>query len=332
MPLFFRCIATACLLPLASPIAQAACAFYPEYGPQEVVMHLPGEIIVDNAGPVGSVLHTQQVNGLPTSLHCEGGEVLSVGWLTPMTAGGGEGVYASNLPGVGLQLTQLPGPEERVTWPPTTRTVAGETSVSPGSGYWLKLIKTGPLYDGTLELAGLGAQRQYGTLASHRLRFAAGPVRIVAQKPTCEVHPASRQVRVSMGGQALREFKGIGSLGPKRDFELRLACRGGAGGRLGVHVSLTDVNDPGNRSAVLSLGAEASAGGVGLQLQRADGGLVHYGADSAQLGNPGQWRTGLVASGESSHSIALSARYIQTQAQVTPGTAPARATFTLAYD
>jgi type 1 fimbria pilin len=101
---------------------------------------------------------------------------------------------------------------------------------------------------------------------------------------------------------------------------------------LNVHLTLTDATAPANRSAVLTLKAEATARGVGLQVRRPDGTPVHYGAPSEEVGNPNQWLVGSVAQGVPVFSIPLTAHYIQTEPRVVPGSVGARAIFTLAYD
>ena len=117
------------------------------------------------------------------------------------------------------------------------------------------------------------------------------------------------------------------------EFELQVVCRGGGGGdSLFVWVTISDATQPGNRSTVLSLRNDATARGIGVQVLRGNGDAVRFGADSNQVGNPGQWLAGTVTHGEASFEVPLQARYLQTQTHVFPGTAGALATFTFAYN
>jgi len=102
----------------------------------------------------------------------------------------------------------------------------------------------------------------------------------------------------------------------------------------GVHITVTDQNNPTNTGTELSIiSGEGFAGGVGVQIGKRDDAdaLVTFGPDTHGIGGRGQWKAGDVATGTLSFQIPLSARYKQT-GSITPGIAKAMATFTMAYD
>ncbi len=68
---------------------------------------------------------------------------------------------------------------------------------------------------------------------------------------------------------------------------------------------------------------------MALQLVRGGNILVRYGADSSSVGNPNQWLVGTTGNG--TVQIPLTARYIQTQQTIAPGSANGVATFTMSY-
>ncbi|KWA02548.1 adhesin [Burkholderia cepacia] len=128
-----------------------------------------------------------------------------------------------------------------------------------------------------------------------------------------------------------REFSGVGSTSPERDFSIRLNCTGGdPDTSTNAYVTLTDQTNNGNRSNQLSLTKDSTAKGVKVQILKA-GKLLSYGPDSSAVGNPNQWKAGNIPRGISSFEIPLTARYIQTESSVKGGTANAVATFTMSY-
>jgi len=110
-----------------------------------------------------------------------------------------------------------------------------------------------------------------------------------------------------------------------------LQCSGGdPNTSTNAYVTLTDATNPTNTSQVLSLTPTSQASGVGVQILNGTT-VLGYGPDSAAPGNTNQWYAGNIAVGTSRFTIPLSARYVQTGATVTPGTANAQATFTMSY-
>lgn len=316
---------------LAAPFAQANCNFYPGMGAVVAQAQLDARIVVSTLAQPGQLLYSRTVPGATTALECTAPAIMDSGWATPQESAGEEGVYATNVPGVGVRVRQQQ-PAEAQFWPRREQRLDA-AHFTPSAAYVVELIKTGPLQEGRLRLPLAGVTRRYGGLEATALRFAPGDVDIVLNKPTCDVASDSQQVAVNLGQHHASDFKGLGSTSPGVPFSLRLACHGGGGGdSLFVHLTLSDASHPGNRSAVLSLRHDATATGVAMQVLRGNGEPVSYGADASHVGNPGQWLAGAVAAGQRSFEVPLVARFIQTGDRVGPGTAGALATFTFAYN
>lgn len=318
-------------LVVVAGVARAECEFYPGSGTAVTQAVLAERIVVSAQISDGGVLFSQSFSGAGAGLQCSQADTLDVGWtVEPGAQQGGDGVYATSVPGVGLRIREL-AEQQTQYWPRRVSPVnAGH--YTPFASYIVELIKTGPLQEGRLQLANLAASRRYGTLQATRLELSGAPL-VVLDKPTCSVAPASTELRVNLGEHRAQDFNGPGSGSPLVPFSVRMNCEGGGGGgRLFVWMTLTDATDPGNRSTVLSLSNDATARGLGVQVLRADGQVVSLGADSSQLGNPGQWHAGSVAHGQAVFEVPLRARYIQTAPAVSAGSAGALATFTFAYN
>ena len=132
-----------------------------------------------------------------------------------------------------------------------------------------------------------------------------------------------------LGTVPVKAFAGVGSHAGSVTRNITLSCAGGTGGTRDVFITVTDHTSRSNRSDVLSLTASSLARGVALQLVRSGNILVRYGADSSSVGNPNQWLVG--TTGNATVQIPLTARYIQTQPTITPGSANGVATFTMSY-
>ncbi|EMW9312560.1 fimbrial protein [Salmonella enterica] len=97
-----------------------------------------------------------------------------------------------------------------------------------------------------------------------------------------------------------------------------------------VFASLTDSTNPANRSDLLTLAGASTARGVGLKIYRnEDPAALKFGADSPVKGNENQWRLSVGA--ETSPSVQLKARYINTGGYITPGTVTGISTITFSY-
>lgn len=145
-------------------------------------------------------------------------------------------------------------------------------------------------------------------------------------KPTCQI--TTTAVVLPLGQVPIRSFGAVGSTAGNVSRNISLSCAGGGGDTRDVFITVTDQTQPSNRSTTLTLSSDSNAKGVAVQLLRG-GTLISYGADSATVGNQNQWFVG--STGNGTVNIPISARYVRTAQDISPGTANGRATFTMAY-
>ncbi|RQT14447.1 type 1 fimbrial protein [Burkholderia contaminans] len=197
----------------------------------------------------------------------------------------------------------------------------------------IEFVKTGPITSqGVLrgEIGGTWIRDKQFQFVSYRI---AGGISIKPKVPTCSVATKRIDVQLSPSGNGFttRDFKGVGTTTPERDFSIKLNCVGGdEGTSTNAHVTLTDNSNPGNLSNQLSLSPDSDASGVAVQVLK-NGKPLSFGPDSSAAGNPGQWEAGNIPQGMGTFTIPLTARYIQTGAKVKGGNANAVATFTMSY-
>jgi type 1 fimbria pilin len=224
----------------------------------------------------------------------------------------------------------------RTGYLPITGTVSVPNTSSAqwswGGYYRLELVKTGTMYPGyyqlptswmALKINNAVVARMNISTASHSIPL---PLEI-KQSPTCSL--SSSSIQASLGAVPARNFGGVGSTSPAVPFNIALRCSGGDAGVLSsIYVTLTDQRSPANVSDRLSLTAASTASGVAVQILNGTT-VLKFGPDSNVPGNTNQWFAG--ESGNGSLTIPLTARYVKTATNVTPGTANAVATFTMSY-
>ncbi|MBD9535951.1 type 1 fimbrial protein [Stenotrophomonas sp. STM01] len=277
--------------------------------------------------PDGTVLgKLQQVLSSYTSaiLTCENLTSIDARWEMTTGAYLGNSTYESGIDGIGIRAYYL------LTYPfdtPHKRSIPAR-GPSPVT-ILLELVKIGPITGkGTLKADfGRVIIPSAGDFVWMTLRMTSS-VTVDSGTPTCSV--STPAVPVSMPQAQKYSFTGPGSVSGAQTFNLGVKCVGGnAGTSVGVYTVLTDQTDPGNRSNALSLSADSTASGVGVQIVHA-GNILSYGPDQKGAGTENRWFAGRSEAGD--FIIPLSARYVQTGQTVTPGSANARATFTLSYE
>lgn len=234
-------------------------------------------------------------------------------------------VYMTGISGVGIMIVQ------KRHYPIQFNRTKGVTEEYHDQYFYFDLlfVKMGPITaGGTLAGQIAGYFVEDGATQSASIVIEGG-IAIRPLVPTCTV--SSPSILVPMDSVPARTFTHVGSTSQSRDFNIRLSCTGGnTGSMTNPHVTLTDVSNPGNTSTTLPLTADSTAAGLGIQILR-NGRVLGFGPDSSEPGTVNQWRAGTVPQGVSTFTIPLSARYVQTARQVTPGTANGRATFTMSY-
>ncbi|MGY2293904.1 fimbrial protein [Pseudomonas sp. Xaverov 83] len=217
--------------------------------------------------------------------------------------------------------------------------------IAPATG--IVLIKTGPVGTGTISGSSLGTLEQDFSVPNSATSVAnkvglTGSINIVAL--TC----MTSDVNVPMGTNKIASFSGIGSASTPVNFMISLTGCPGFPGYYGntssiptssqsavisagtlvpntLSLRLDPVDTPIDAAhGVLSLSAGADpATGVGLQVLDASG--APWALSQNQLLNLP------LAAGTTALNIPLSARYLQTAATVTAGSANAVATYTIIY-
>ncbi|AOJ18065.1 fimbrial protein [Burkholderia cenocepacia] len=278
--------------------------------------------------PVGGVIYAQTGSPIFTNKRTDKATYKCNGIVYSYVTGIGvhnNNIYPTSIPNIGIRMAYV------------NRYVPYKGGLGYREGAWneqfsltVQLIKTGEITAGGV-LSGAYAQYRAEDEAGQLLveyRFAS-PIVIQPRVPTCKV--ATPQVSVPMGSVSLAMFKGVGATTFTRPFDISLTCSGGSNGTsTKAFVTLSDVTAPGNTSTTLSLTKDSTATGVGIQVLK-DNVLLGFGPDSAAVGNMNQWYAGTVAQGQAQLRIPLSARYVQIAEKVTPGSANARATFTMSY-
>ncbi|WMD20813.1 fimbrial protein [Achromobacter seleniivolatilans] len=153
------------------------------------------------------------------------------------------------------------------------------------------------------------------------LRAQGNPIQAIG----CTVSPASNRVSVRLPTVSTLALSGSGVTAGRTSFALLLQC---GDARTDVFIALTDANQPGNTTSVLTLDAGSTAKNIGVNILRADGVPVIFGPESYALGTANQWFAGSMTG---AGVIDLSAQYVATGQPVIPGTVGASALFTLSY-
>lgn len=130
----------------------------------------------------------------------------------------------------------------------------------------------------------------------------------------------AKSVSVPMGNVSVKLITNANSGNPGTKFTISLACFAGTR----AFITATDMTSPNNQTDILSLTKSSTAKGVGIRVSDSENKAISYGPDGKIL------VAGSSQGGEV--SVLLTARYVPTASSaITPGSADAIATFTLAY-
>jgi type 1 fimbria pilin len=266
-------------------------------------------------------------------------------------------VYQTGIPGLGVAFNSLGGLLPRQTAKVGTTCTPGNRCLVPFDGpsnFELILIKVGDVAPGMLRGDSLPIISLYGNFGDARMlgfkMGLSGNIQIVSR--TC----STPDVRVPMGTHKSKIFTGPNSTPGWTNFSISLSncpafhgtvtktpaswvsqggnSPSGTAGNVSIDKnSLRYRIDPVRTaitpgSGVLSLdptaaGRPAAASGIGVQVATMTGTLPLATLQSSGL---------ILSTSESSYSINLRARYLQTGASVTTGPANASATFTINYE
>jgi len=267
-------------------------------------------------------------------------------------------VYQTGIAGLGVAFNNSGGPLPRQSAKVWTTCTSGWRCIVPFDGqsnFELILIKVGDVAPGVLRGDSLPIISLYGNFGDARMlgfkMGLSGSIQIVSR--TC----STPDVAVPMGTHKPKTFTGINSATGWTDFSIRLnncpAFHGTVSNTPAAWVSQSGKSPTGKAGSVsrdnnslkyridpvrtainqgngvLRLDPSAgnrppAASGIGVQVATMNGTPVPL----ATLQSSGL----TLSASESSYTIPLRARYLQTGASVTPGPANASATFTISYE
>ncbi|WP_167796643.1 fimbrial protein [Serratia proteamaculans] len=206
-----------------------------------------------------------------------------------------------------------------------------EVSLAPITIEIVKTAATGTAAPGSvsanLTIGSVGSTLQTSDKALYYLR-GANTIGYVAE--TCKV-PTPASFEVPLGNVATSTSSGfgsgVGSTSTAKDFAIALSCDTAVSGAFKVMMQLDGTPATGLATqGVLALkdaGGKGVAGGVGVQV------LNRTTSSPVTFATP--WLVGNFPMSSSLINVPFSARYYQTAASVTPGTANSSMTYTLSY-
>jgi type 1 fimbria pilin len=322
-------IAVACVLGMCTTISANATCSFTDGSFATGNVNFGGVTVPPNVavGTVIATVRTYYYDVVPGQQRfwCGSNVPTTVSYM--MSGTGSSGIYATNIPGIGIRIKQVgqgyaqpanvPMPYS-YTWTPTAPFIFTNTS------FTFELVVTGPVdFGGTSALSydanpWLVIQPTDGSAAP--LPVANLVIAATLTARSCSVTTPS--VSVPLPTVFPGNFA-TGTVGAT-PFNLGVNCAAGAK----VYVTLTDASNVSNTSTTLGLAPGSSASGIGLQILNGST-PVAYGADSAMAGNTHQWLAGAAAGGPM--TIPLTVQYVRTSGALIPGTVKGTATFTMSY-
>lgn len=323
---------------LAPPGAMAGCVMTPGTGlgipsSSPIVYYMPSfNATFDPGVPVGVglVSRTMPVSSVGGTVTCSGFGIGYADYKGTTGAVGPYSAYPTSIPGVGIRIQALNSFDVVGWWPRSQDKGTQKTArLNPYATLMVELVKTGLITRG----GRINGEVAAGFAQDGRVKFMSirvtGDIVVEPRGPTCSV--STQSVSVPLGKFAAARFTGPGTTSPAQPFSIRLNCSGGAAGKAtAIHMTLTDLTNPGNRTNVLSLALDSGAKGIGIQVLNGHT-VLSYGPDSSTAGNVNQWKSGSVETGTATFDIPLAARFVQTGDSVTAGAAIGRASFTMSY-
>lgn len=309
-PLVAVPLALACLV--VSPGAAAGCLAHPSQGIAQPLSF--GTVSVAADAPVGTVLaeRTTAAWSSPAFACVKPRRTGSLVLFTTPSAGG-DNVYATNLPGVGIRVyffnsnygERVLPESEFIPW-----TFKAQLS---NAHFRVQLVKTGPIPDGGSLSYGTLARAGYDNQAQVRVDLVQG--RVEPQRPTCAF--AGRRLVFALGKVDARDLATAGASAWVTQSLVVTGCTGA------TQMLMTFRGTPDARLASLfQLEGPGAAGGVAVELRSVDPDVQAIPNSPDPLVLPAQ-REG--------QSFGFRARYRTTGAALVPGTANTRITVDVAY-
>ncbi|MCA1324715.1 fimbrial protein [Herbaspirillum sp. alder98] len=334
---------------LASGVAEVAvgaCRVVNSPDGKEQAVHIdyvfPAQIVVPRNVQVGGVIARAPISMIRRtgqSMLCDGGSSVvstgsgasdadvdrSYGYLLTNGIRNGVAYRLLKRGGDGVILTDsniFHAPSEGIYW-------GFATHIARENFSQLVLVKTGhPIRAGTVFSAGEKFLVKVTAFSGDRRPFTIATLRssnrttILAQ--TCQISVPSA---VRLGEHRLSTFNRVGSTSRATSFDMSVFCEGVASK---VYMTMSDPVSVGNTSDQLSLTNDSTAAGIKVQILR-DGQPVGLGPDSTSPGTINQFKLFDASESYPTHVQRFEARYIQSEQDVTAGTAHSRVTIAMSY-
>ncbi|RQT51441.1 fimbrial protein [Burkholderia cepacia] len=324
---------------------------------QTVTISMPASVTIPRDAAIGTVLTTWASTPATTNFYSclvSGSafsgmafEALSM-TKAGMTVAGPNGVaytvWNTNVPGVGVAIgvrsyangcgwqpwddLGTPRPPLPSPWAGWACNQNGTNSlVTNGGQVQVALVKTGAitagtvtggvLFEGAPSTGGANINGPFAVSASSHVSYSLTST--IVNVAAC----TTPNVTVNMGSPMQSEFTGIGSTN-KQAVSFNVAVNACPTGLNSIQYQFIPVNAVlDSTNGVLALSSGSTATGIGLQLKDGNGNALKY--------NTQYTLTSYSKSTGGSYTIPLTARYYQTAAKVTAGSANAVLTFTMTY-
>ncbi|HFV9242537.1 TPA: fimbrial protein [Enterobacter bugandensis] len=243
-------------------------------------------------------------------------------------------VYETGAPGIGFILgikdfngtKYIPLQNDRIkTFP------AEGTSVVPSDLGWsakITYVKTAAtLKTGTYTIPSIYAAEltAYDSLANtSTAAILINSTTITVSATGCTV--GTDRANINLGTVDISTLPSVGSTSPSGSFNVNLTCDP----LVSVNAVITDQSTPTNTTSVVTLTADSTASGVGVQFYYNGTGPLSLGPDSPGAGTTNQFFISNTTAATRTLSLPFQARYVRTS-DITPGTANALASITFSY-
>ncbi|KAA8729326.1 fimbrial protein [Ewingella americana] len=279
----------------------------------------PGTVVVKGSDPIGTPVYTKSLSSSQagkTFIRCSEGETFYINMLTGSPVAGMTNVFSSNVPGIGIKVTDAKG-----------RAVAQPGIAFPTQPDVFTVLDFTPF---TFELIKTAIISQGGTLDSGMFMGLVGPGladgdSLKALMGTATIQPSNvctvnnPVIQTDMGSDVSRyDFKGVGKTLQEKDITIGLTCDQFA--KVSIQFDATSV--PNNPDIIALNSSSKSASGFGIQLL------------DKRNNNPIQLATPLLITDNADQGgldMQFIARYYQTEDRVEGGEVNATASFTMTY-
>lgn len=301
----------------------AACAFTAGKTKNSTVVTLPANLTLGRDSPAGTILwDSAWISGGATEVKCTGADSATLGYASAMTlAPGYTDVYKTSNDSIGIRTyfsnSLNTAFQQTVYYPVKTSYFNSGVGMNytPDSSYRVQLISLGNLTSGTLAFASPTAQLIYAGVVTNELAFSSANINIKAS--SCTVNTSSFQI--TLEDVVGSNLNAIGTTAKPKPFNVGLTCTEGT--KINAQL-IGEQNTDSSAVGVLKLTNAGSAGvatGVGIQIL----------ADSTPM--PLNENIVLKTSPGGLETLPFTARYYQTKATVTSGSANATATLEITY-